>query len=67
MLASVLQFSDYEVSEAATGTEAIEKAVFAKPNLIILDLELPDMFGVMVAQAMREDPDLPYTHHSMRC
>ena len=56
MLVSILQFSDYEVSEAATGIEAIEKAVFAEPNLIILDLELPDMFGVVVAQAIREDP-----------
>ena len=55
MLVSILQF-DYEVSEAATGTEAIEKAVFAKPNLIILDLELPDMFGVVVAHAIREEP-----------
>ena len=27
MLVSILQFSDYEVSEAATGTEAIEKAI----------------------------------------
>ena len=56
ILVSMLRFSDYEVSEAASGTEAIEKAVSAEPNLIVLDLELPDLCGTMVAQAIREDP-----------
>ena len=56
MLVSMLQFSNYEVSEAATGIEAIEKAVSAEPNLIVLDLELPDLCGVVVAQAIHGDP-----------
>ena len=56
MLVSLLHFSDYEISEAATGIQAIEKAGSATPNLIILDLELPDMSGVAVAKAIRRDP-----------
>jgi len=56
ILASILQFSGYEISEAATGTQAIEKAVSAKPNLILLDLELPDMTGADAAQAISKDP-----------
>ena len=56
ILVSMLRFSDYQVSEAATGTEAIEKAVSGEPNLIVLDLELPDLCGTMVAQAIRENP-----------
>ena len=53
---SILRFSDYEVSEAATGTEAIQKAISAEPNLIVLDLELPDLCGTMAAQAISENP-----------
>ena len=53
---SILRFSDYEVSEAATGTGAIQKAISAEPNLIVLDLELPDLCGTMVAQAISENP-----------
>jgi len=56
ILVSMLRFSDYEVAEAATGTEAIEKAISAEPNLIVLDLELPDLCGTMVAQAISENP-----------
>jgi len=55
ILASILRFSGYEISEAATGTQAIEKAVSAKPNLILLDLDLPDMTGAAAAQAICKD------------
>jgi len=56
ILVSTLRFSDYEVSEAASGAEAIEKAVSGEPHLIVLDLELPDLCGTIVAQAIRENP-----------
>ena len=55
ILASILRFSGYEISEAATGTQAIEKAVSTKPNLILLDLDLPDMTGADAAQAICKD------------
>jgi CheY-like chemotaxis protein len=56
VLASMLRFSGYEVSEAATGTQAIERAVFAKPNLILMDIDLPDITGSDAAQVIRKDP-----------
>ena len=56
LLASILRFSGYEISEAATGTQAIEKAVSAKPNLILMDIDLPDITGADAAQAIRKDP-----------
>ena len=55
ILSSILRFSGYEISEAGTGTQAIEKAVSAKPNLILLDLNLPDMTGADVSKALCKD------------
>ena len=40
ILASILRFSGYQVSEAVSGIEAIDKAVLVKPSLILLDLSL---------------------------
>jgi len=56
LLASILRFSGYAISEAATGTQAIEKAVSAKPHLILMDIDLPDITGADAAQAIRKDP-----------
>ena len=43
----------YEVSVAATGTEALEVAAAHPPDLVILDLGLPDMDGVDVIGGLR--------------
>ena len=51
--ASILRFSGYEIVEAESGTEAIEKAASAQPRLILLDLNLPDMPGIDVAQSIK--------------
>jgi two-component system, cell cycle response regulator DivK len=59
ILASILRFSGYEVLEARTGTQAIEKALAAKPNLILLDLDLPDMTGIATAKAIKKTRRLP--------
>jgi len=56
ILAMFLQSRGYETSEAATGHEAIETAIAAKPNLILLDLTLPDMKGTEAARAIRKYP-----------
>ncbi len=56
ILAMFLQSRGYETSEAASGHEAIETAIAAKPNLILLDLTLPDMKGTDAARAIRKSP-----------
>ena len=56
ILAAMLRFSGYEISEAATGTEAVSKAISEKPDLILLDIELPKMRGPDVARAIRNNP-----------
>lgn len=40
------------VSEAATGEEAVKKAVEYNPNVILLDIGLPDKSGIEVAKAI---------------
>jgi len=56
ILASILRFSGYKILEAETGTQAIEKAVSAKPNLILLDLDLPDITGIDAARVIKKNP-----------
>jgi two-component system, OmpR family, KDP operon response regulator KdpE len=44
----------YDVHEAATGEDAILQAVNVQPDLIILDLGLPDISGIEVTRRIRE-------------
>jgi two-component system, cell cycle response regulator DivK len=55
ILGSILRFSGYDIIEAKSGGEAIEKAASAKPGLILLDLNLPDMKGLDAARAIRRN------------
>ena len=48
-----LRVRHYDVQTAATGTEALEQAAKHPPDLVILDLGLPDLDGVEVIQGLR--------------
>ncbi len=48
-----LRARDYDVHVAATGTEALEVAGRHPPDLVILDLGLPDLDGTEVIQGLR--------------
>jgi len=56
IFAEVLDHHGYRVSEAATGQEAIVTAFNENPNLILLDLSLPDMTGTDAARALKQNP-----------
>jgi CheY-like chemotaxis protein len=47
----------YQVSTASDGVEAIEKAQQLRPDLIVLDLELPRVSGYEAAAQLRSNPD----------
>ena len=49
-----LSTQDYQVVEASRGDEGIRHAATSRPDLIILDLGLPDMDGTEVARRLRE-------------
>ncbi len=55
-LKTFLESYNYNVIEAYAGYEAIEKAHFEIPDLVILDLGLPDIDGYEVCDRMRKDP-----------
>jgi two-component system KDP operon response regulator KdpE len=44
---------EYDVTEAATGDAAILQAINTKPDVIILDMALPDMDGIAVTKRIR--------------
>lgn len=52
-LKSILSMRKYEVSLAGTGAEGISLAIETNPELVILDLALPDMDGLDVCRELR--------------
>ena len=57
LVALLRRLCGYDTIEAANGAEAIEKAVFEKPDLILMDLDLPDISGIDAAKAVKENPN----------
>jgi two-component system KDP operon response regulator KdpE len=56
----------HDVHEAETGFEALKQATKVKPDLIILDLGLPDMDGLEVTRRLREWTTTPIIILSVR-
>jgi two-component system KDP operon response regulator KdpE len=54
-----LRARDYEVHVAPTGTEALRMASAAPPDIVVLDLGLPDLDGVEVIHGLRGWTDVP--------
>ena len=57
----LLRQAGYTVVEAATGEEAVRQAAEQLPDLIILDVHLPDINGFEVRRRIRENPALALT------
>ncbi len=58
-LRTTLSAEGYEVVEAETGKQGLIEAATRKPDLIVLDLGLPDMDGVEVIKGIRSWSSLP--------
>lgn len=51
----VLDASGYRTLEATTGRQAVELATAHSPDLVLMDIQLPDMGGVETLGRLRED------------
>lgn len=57
LLRRILAFEGYSVAIAATGNDALNRALERPPDLIILDIMLPGLNGLEVAQRLRAAGD----------
>ena len=55
LLASALRHFGFEVAEAATGRKALEVMGEFEPDLVLLDVMLPDLDGFEVCRRLRQD------------
>ncbi len=60
-LARILEPAGFEVIEASGGREAIELAKARPPDLVLLDLMMPEVTGFDVVEALRADPKTAQT------
>lgn len=58
LMRDVLIYHGFEVIEASNGKEGIELALKQRPDLILLDMQMPVMDGFEVLRVIRDNPDL---------
>ncbi len=56
LVRDVLQFKGYQTLEAATATEGLRLAREARPDLVLMDIQLPDFDGITALARLRADP-----------
>ena len=66
LLRLTLEAHGYRVFEAATGQEGLLEAAQCRPEVVLLDLGLPDLDGVAVLQRLREWSQVPVVVLSVR-
>lgn len=59
LIREILSDYEYEVIEACNGQEALEKIKQAKPDLVLLDIQMPILDGYDVLRRIRDNPPSP--------
>jgi two-component system KDP operon response regulator KdpE len=66
LLRLALEGAGHQVFEAETGKAGLEEIVYRRPDIVLLDLGLPDMEGVKVLRKLREWSEVPVLILSVR-
>lgn len=61
LIAAVLRQGNYDLREAAHGEAALEELAQSRPDLAILDVQMPGIDGLEVLERIRSDSDLAET------
>jgi two-component system, chemotaxis family, chemotaxis protein CheY len=61
MVAYTLQQAGFEVAEAADGVEGLALAQKERFNLVLCDVNMPNMDGLTMVRALRQVPDYKFT------
>ena len=56
LVRDVLRVKGYETIEATTGEDGLALAASRKPDLVLMDIQLPGMSGIEALTALRADP-----------
>ena len=57
LVRDVLQFKGYQTLEATSGREGVRMAIELRPDLVLMDIQLPDMDGVSALAEIRAHPN----------
>jgi len=57
LIRAILEARGYEVVEAADGEQALAQIRLSKPDLVLMDIQMPHLDGVGALQRLRREPD----------
>jgi CheY-like chemotaxis protein len=65
LVGAALRSLGHEIVFATDGAEALEKAIAVKPDLVLLDVTMPELSGFEVLEFLRKRPELADTRVMM--
>jgi CheY-like chemotaxis protein len=57
LIRDVLAFTGYRLAEAETGEDGVRLARELRPDLVLMDIQLPGISGIVALGQIREDPE----------
>jgi len=55
LVREILTLSGYDLIEAASGTEGLKKLALESPDIVLMDLHLPEMDGITATRIIKAD------------